>query len=83
VTGARVAASPFRALPVQSEDHQMALPIAETIRPPSPWGTALLDAGSLLGLVWAVPLAVLIVGGPIALAIALVLWIGRLMSGGF
>jgi hypothetical protein len=68
---------------VQSEDHEMALTIATTIHPPSRWGTALLDAGGLLALVWAVPLAVLIVGGPIVLAIALVLWLVRLVSGGF
>ena len=61
----------------------MALTIGTTIRPPSRWGTALLDASGLLALVWAVPLAVLIVGGPIVLAVALVLWLVRLVSGGF
>lgn len=61
----------------------MALTIATTVHPPSRWGTALLDAGGLLALVWSVPLAVLIVGGPVVLAIALVLWLVRLVSGGF
>lgn len=61
----------------------MASTIVETSHPPSRWGTALLDVGGLLALVWAVPLAVLIVGGPIALAIVLVLWLVRLVSGGF
>lgn len=61
----------------------MASTVVATSHPPSPWGTALLDAAGLLALIWAVPLAVLIVGGPIALAIVLVLWLVRLVSGGF
>ena len=47
------------------------------------WKTLLTDSVELLGLVWSIPLAMLLVGTPIALAIALLLWLGRLALGGF
>lgn len=37
-----------------------------------------MDGVRLLGVVLSVPLAVLVVGAPIALALALLLWLGRL-----
>jgi hypothetical protein len=40
--------------------------------------TALMDGVILLGVVWSIPLAVLVIGTPVALAIAFVLWLGRL-----
>ena len=61
----------------------MASTISETVLPPPRWGVALLDLGGLLALVWAIPFAVLIVGVPIAAAITLLLWLGRLVLGGF
>jgi hypothetical protein len=45
---------------------------------PVRWKTVLMDSFELLGLVLSVPVAVLLVGAPIALAIALLLWLGRL-----
>jgi hypothetical protein len=41
------------------------------------WRRALADAAALLGVVWMVPVGILLVGAPIALAIALLLWLGR------
>ena len=40
-----------------------------------------MDAIQLLGLAMSVPLAILLVGAPVALAIALVLWIARMVMG--
>lgn len=45
--------------------------------------TALKDAVLLLGVVWSLPVAVLVVGTPIALAIAFLLWLVRLALGAF
>ena len=42
------------------------------------WTTVLTDSVGLLGLVWSIPLAMALVGTPIALAIALLLWLCRL-----
>jgi hypothetical protein len=42
------------------------------------WATVLTDSVGLLGLVWSIPLAMALVGTPIALAIALLLWLYRL-----
>jgi hypothetical protein len=47
------------------------------------WRSALAEAGALLGVVWMVPVGILLVGAPIALAIALLLWLGRLARGAF
>lgn len=54
-------------------------------RPTLPWrwSTALADSVALLAVVWSIPLAVLIVGAPIALAITLALWLGRSALGAF
>ena len=60
----------------------MAATVADRIHPPFQIGAALLDLGGLLAVVWAIPLAILLVGAPIAAAIALVLWLARLVSGG-
>jgi hypothetical protein len=43
------------------------------------WATGLMDAIHLLGVALSVPVAVLLVGAPVALAIALLLWIGRMV----
>jgi hypothetical protein len=45
------------------------------------WTTGLMDALQLLGLVLSVPIAILLVGAPIAMAIALLLWLARLAGG--
>jgi hypothetical protein len=42
-----------------------------------------MDVVHLLGLVLSVPLAVLVVGTPIALTIALLLWLGRFALSAF
>jgi hypothetical protein len=47
------------------------------------WRTALSDAFRLLGVVWVIPVAILAVGAPIALAGALAVWIGRLIRHAF
>jgi hypothetical protein len=45
------------------------------------WRAGFADAAALLGVVWMVPLGMLLVGAPVALAIALVLWLARLARG--
>jgi hypothetical protein len=45
--------------------------------------TALMDGVMLLGIVWSIPVAVLVVGTPVALAIAFLLWLVRLALGAF
>jgi hypothetical protein len=40
-----------------------------------------MDAIQLLGLAMSVPVAVLLVGAPVALAIALLLWVARMVMG--
>lgn len=47
------------------------------------WRTLLADSLSLVGIAWSVPLAVLLVGTPIALAITFALWLGDLLSRAF
>jgi hypothetical protein len=46
------------------------------------WST-LLDGVLLLGVLWSLPVAVLVVGTPVALAIAFLLWLVRLALGAF
>ena len=46
------------------------------------WST-IMDGGILLGVVWSLPVAVLVVGTPVALAIAFMLWLVRLALGAF
>jgi hypothetical protein len=46
-------------------------------------GGILKDAAALLALVLFIPFAVLLVGTPVALFIALLLWLGRMVSGAF
>ena len=45
------------------------------------WTTGLMDAIQLLGLTLSVPIAILLVGAPLALAIAFLLWLVRLAGG--
>jgi hypothetical protein len=45
------------------------------------WTTGFMDAIQLFGVVMIVPIAILLVGAPVALAIALVLWIARTVMG--
>lgn len=68
----------------------LAVPVArrqplDVSRPALPWRmrTVLMDAVDLAGLVLSLPIAVMVLGIPIALAITLLLWIGRLAFGGF
>jgi hypothetical protein len=50
----------------------------------SAWSwTTLMDGVMLLGVVWSIPVAVLVVGTPVALAIAFLLWFARLAVGAF
>jgi hypothetical protein len=42
------------------------------------WRSALADAAALLGVVWMVPVGILLVGAPVVLVVALLLWLGRL-----
>ena len=46
-----------------------------------PWTTVLLDAIQLLGLAVSVPVAILVIGAPLALAVALLLWLARMIMG--
>jgi hypothetical protein len=46
------------------------------------WST-LMDGLMLLGIVWSIPVAVLVVGTPVALAIVFLLWLVRLALGAF
>lgn len=45
--------------------------------------TTLMDGAMLLGVVWSIPIAVLVVGTPVALTIAFLLWLVRLARGAF
>ena len=47
------------------------------------WRSALADGVALLALAWTIPFAILLVGTPVALTIALLLWIGRLVLNAF
>jgi hypothetical protein len=47
------------------------------------WRTALTDGVALLALAWSIPFAILLVGTPVALTIAFVLWLGRLALSAF
>lgn len=44
------------------------------------WSTGLVDAIQLIGLALTVPIAILLVGAPVALTIALVLWVARMVT---
>lgn len=46
-------------------------------------GGILKDAAALLGLVIVIPFAILLIGTPVALVIALLLWLARLTFGAF
>jgi hypothetical protein len=54
------------------------LDVARAMQPRRWWRTVVMDSVQLLALVWSVPLAMLLVGAPIALALALLVWLGRL-----
>lgn len=45
------------------------------------WSTALVDLAQLFGLALSVPVAILLVGAPVALALALLLWLARMVLG--
>ena len=45
------------------------------------WTTGLTDVLQLVGLAVSLPIAILLIGAPVALAIALVLWLGRMLMG--
>jgi hypothetical protein len=47
------------------------------------WRTAFADTAALLAVVWVIPAGILLVGAPVALALALLLWVGRLVRGAF
>jgi hypothetical protein len=40
-----------------------------TVSTPRRWRTAVIDSLGLIGVVWAIPLAILVVGAPIVLAV--------------
>jgi hypothetical protein len=47
------------------------------------WRIILADGVALLALAWTIPFAILLVGTPVALTLALLLWIGRLTLNAF
>lgn len=48
--------------------------MADTVAPvPSLWRTILTDSIGLIAVIWAIPVAILLVGAPIVLAVALVM----------
>ena len=49
----------------------------------SRWHTPLEDGVWLVGVAWTLPLTVLVIGTPLALAIVLLLWAGRSALGAF
>ena len=49
----------------------------------SRWRNAVADALRLLAVIWVIPVAILAVGAPVALAGALAVWIGRLVRHAF
>lgn len=57
--------------------------VIDVSRPAQPWRwrTVMTDALSLVAVAWSVPLVVLAVGTPIALAIVLMLWVARRVLG--
>ena len=59
--------------------------VIDVTRPPQPWRwrTVAMDALSLVAVAWSVPLVVLVVGTPIALAIVLLVWSVRRVLGAF
>jgi hypothetical protein len=46
---------------------------------PSAWRTILADSIGLVAVIWAIPVAILLVGAPIVLAVALVMAIIRML----
>lgn len=61
----------------------VSLDLRQTMTTTGRWRRALADTAALLGVVWMVPVGILLVGAPIALGIALLLWLGRLARGAF
>jgi hypothetical protein len=53
------------------------------VRPRLSWRVVAADGLWLVGIAWSVPLAVLALGIPIALAVVLLLWAGRSALGAF
>jgi hypothetical protein len=45
------------------------------------WPTAIADVMALVAIVWTVPLAILVVGAPLALLLAAGVWVARLLRG--
>jgi hypothetical protein len=50
-------------------------------KPPSAWKTIVTDSLGLVAVVWAIPVAILLVGSPIVLAVALVIAVVRMFQG--
>ena len=55
--------------------------MADSANPPSGWKTILTDSMGLVAVVWAIPVAILLVGSPIVLAVALVMALVRMLQG--
>ena len=53
--------------------------MAATGKPPSVWKTILTDSMGLVAVIWAIPVAILLVGSPIVLAVALVMALVRML----
>ena len=70
ITGAGVSAAPRARVRIPARHQSL------HISAPFSWAT-LMDGVLLLGVVWSIPLVVLIVGAPFALALAFLLWAGR------
>jgi hypothetical protein len=76
---ARRTGAPGPPLSLPGDDRQISRVSIIALR----WSGRLTDAVGLLLLAWSIPFAVLLVGIPIALAIVLLLWVGRLALGAF
>jgi hypothetical protein len=56
--------------------------VVDVSRPPSPpwsWRSLVLAPLELLAVAWSVPVVILLIAAPIALVVAALLWLGRLM----
>jgi hypothetical protein len=70
-----------RTAAVTTGGHVRAIAVNEDLDPSfSTWSWTTLrdDCVILLGVVWSIPVAVLVIGTPVALAIAFLLWLARL-----
>ena len=70
---------PRRLFAIAQADAQGTATVVMDLMTTKRWTTGLMDALQLLGVAVSVPIAVLLVGAPAALAIALLLWLARMV----